>query len=150
MRQALVESIGTSTQDRYPRGSVVVCVSCGRPIYALERGLALGETMGRARSAFVPVSPDALLDLCARFDIDPGVRAHIRDIADLREYCETIPRPVAGSQADCPKCGRVFVQARSAERSDTTDRAYVWELTTIAPRGHKHTFLTGGDAWAPR
>jgi hypothetical protein len=153
MRQALIESIGTSTQDRYPKGSIVICTSCGHPIYRLERGVGVGESMGRARDAFAPVSPVDLLELRDRTDIDPGVRACVREmraIADLRLYCDTIEWPVAGTPALCPKCDHVFVQARTSERSDTNDRAYVWELTTILPPGHGVAALRGGDLWNPR
>jgi hypothetical protein len=148
MRQALLESIGTSTQDRYPKGSIVICVSCGHPIYRLERGLGLGEPMGRARDAFVPVSPHDVIELRERLEIDTGVRACVRALVDVRDYCDTIPRPISGTPATCPKCDQVFVQARSAENSDTLDRAYVWELSTIPPRG-AHP-LRGGDIWDPR
>ena len=150
MRQALLDSIGHSTQDRYPKGSIVICVSCGRPLYRLERGVGLGETMGRARDAFVPVSPLDVVELRDRLGIDAGVKAQVREIVDVREYCDAIPRPTAGAPALCPKCDQVFVQARTAEAGDTNDRAYVWELSTIAPVGAVVQALRGGDLWAPR
>lgn len=145
MRDALIDSLaqpGQATTDRYPAGAIVICVSCGRPLYRLERGIGVGERMGRARDAFVPVSPDDLLALSVRPDVPAGVVAHIRAIPDLRVYVDAIPRPRAGSPALCPHCQQVFVAARTAEVSDTIDRAYVWELHVIPPLP-----MRGGGRW---
>lgn len=150
MRQALIDSIGHSTQDGYPKGSIIVCVSCGKPIYRLERGIGIGEGLGRARDAFVPVTPADIDYIVSRSDLDPGVRAHVREIQDVRQYCDAIARPTAGTPATCPKCDQVFIQTRTGEQSDTIDRGFVWEPTYIPPVGAAPMALRGGDLWAPR
>jgi hypothetical protein len=150
MRQALIDSLGHSTQAGFSAGTIMVCVSCGRPIYRFERWASVGAGLKSVREAVAPVAPRDIYELRERHDIDPGTRAQAWEIADVREYCDTIARPKSSDPGACPKCHLAIAQFRSAERSDTVDRAYVWELSTIPPKGITAAPLRGGDLWTPR
>lgn len=134
MRAALERSTALRPEaTHYERGSIVICTSCARPLYRLERGISLGEKVGRSVSAFVPVSVADLQILAGRHDVDPGVRAHVLHEPNLRAYVDRLTAPRTGAPALCPFCQQVFVQGRTVEVADTTDRAFVWELVTIPP-----------------
>lgn len=140
MRHALKESIGSVLLEtvRYPKGSIIVCTSCAKPIYKLERGIAAGEKAGRAASAFKPVSVYDLMDLQWRSQggTEPGLVAAMREWTgeQMKAHADRLTAPKAGDPMLCPACGEVFVQSRSSESSDTKDRAYVLELLTVPPR----------------
>lgn len=143
MRAALAESIERGpTMELYPRGAIVCCVSCARPIYRLERSIGIGEKASRAVLALRPVAVSDLEELAQREDVDPGVRAVVRAIPQRAHYADTIERPRAGDGAICPKCGGAMIVGRTAETSDTIDRAYVMELHCINPVGHAQARLT--------
>lgn len=132
----------------YTKGSIVICTSCARPLYRLERGIELGERMGRAAAAFAPVTASDLAILRDRHDVDAGVRALLTAEPSLAQYADRIPSPRAGQPALCPFCEQVFVQGRSTEVADTRDRAYVWELVTIPPIGNRGRLVgETGDLW---
>src|SRR3990170_4660345 len=122
MRAALTESIGRQPEHEYPKGSIIVCISCGRPLYRLERGIAYGEKAGRARDALRPVTVTDLVELRQRVDLESGVRALLHELSSsFLAYVDAIPLPTQGSPALCCFCGQAYVVARSAETSDTID-----------------------------
>lgn len=135
MRAALEHSIARhgGQPDAYEKGSIVICTSCARPLYRLERGIGIGEKAGSFISAFAPVRAADLVILRDRTDVDAGVRAHLKTEPNLAHYADRIATPRTGQPALCPFCDQVFVQGRSVEVADTRDRAYVWELVTIPP-----------------
>jgi hypothetical protein len=140
MRQALQDSLAGALLETiaYPKGSIVVCTSCAKPIYKLDRGLGAGDKAGRAASAFKPIGLWDLVDLQWRAHglVDAGLTAVLRGWTadEMKAHVARIGEPVAGDPMLCPVCGDVYVQARTAEVSDTQDRAYVIELLTIPPR----------------
>lgn len=150
MRAALAESLARPavSAEGYVAGSIVICLSCARPLYRLERGVAVGETPSRAIDAFRPVRVSDLDALRDRPDVDAGVRAHIVAAAGhLHAYTESIPLPRMGAKMICPFCEAPWVVGRTAERQDTHDRAFVYELHTIPPRGPHAPFRGAADWW---
>ena len=137
MRAAIERSLAVHQARTvyYDRGSIVICTSCGRPLYRLERGIELGEKAGRCVSAFAPVSVADLETLLERRDVDAGVRAQIRAIESLADYTSRIVPPRTGMPMLCPFCDQVFMQGRTVEQADTIDRAFVLEPVVIPPRG---------------
>ena len=140
MRRSLIDAARVSpdpNQREYARGSIILCNHCALPIYRLERGIGIGEKAGRAVSAFKPVRLRDVLWLVGRVDVDPGLRATLgmMTIAEHRALIDHIGEPRTGDPALCPHCGHGFVQARTVERAETIDRAYVWELLTVPPAG---------------
>jgi hypothetical protein len=137
MRAALQESIARAGGDRWAAGSIVVCTSCGRPIYRLTRGIGAGEKVGRSVEAFAPVEWRDIEALIQRQDLEPGLRARWRSETreQWRERLAAIPPPRSGDPCKCPLCTNVFVQARAGEPTEFLDRAYVVELVTIPPEG---------------
>jgi len=138
MRQALKDSLAASPvreSNGYARGSIILCVSCGRPLFRLDAGIGIGERAGDAASKLKPVLPRDLVTLVERPDVHAGLRAWIKSMtwAELMSYCELVPSPRAGDPCLCPQCGHVWVGARTAEASDTVDRAYTMELHVIPP-----------------
>lgn len=149
MRTALQRSIARQPQATYyERGSIVICTSCARPLFRLERGIDVGEKAGRSVSAFVPVTVADLETLRERPDVDAGVRALLRAEPSLRHYADRIAAPRTGQPALCPFCQQVFVQGRTSEAADTIDRAFVWELVTIPPTTGRLGLAAGArDLW---
>jgi hypothetical protein len=141
MREALRDSIAGALRETvtYPKGSIVICTSCAKPIFRLERGISAGEKAGRAASAFKPLSIGDMIELQGRAvsgTADAGVIAALRmwTLAQVTDHVKKLHDPKAGDPMVCPACGDVFPQARAAEVSDTQDRAYVVELITVPPR----------------
>ncbi len=152
-RQSVQASIAASpagNHELYPRGSIVVCVSCAQPVYRLERSIYIGERAGRSADAYRPVRVADLLELRDREDIDAGLRASLngRSHAELQAICDRITPLRAGAPLACPLCTHALVFARSTEQSETIDRGYVIELVTIPPKGHRQTVLTRGAKYA--
>jgi hypothetical protein len=138
VRDALRESIEASpaTQSAgYPCGSVVLCVSCNKPLFVLAAPIGIGERAGRTAWKLSPVRPKDLRTLVERDDVHPGLRAWIKSQAhtQLMTYCDLIPQPRAGDPCLCPQCGHVWVEGRTAGIDDTTDRAFTLELHVIPP-----------------
>ena len=140
----------------YPKGSIVVCVSCAAPIYRLERGIYVGEKAGRSADAYRPVRVQDLIELRGREDIDAGLKSILTNMssAQMARHCDQIRALVAGDPMVCPSCTRSFVAVRSsanpAEAGETIDRGYVIELLTVPPVGHKGALLHGGKVRARR
>lgn len=135
MREALRESLATGRPTYIPRGSIVICNVCGKPIYRVEVGIDAGERAGRAIRKFVPVTARDLATLIERPDVHAGTRAWLKaqSWAALMHYAEQIPRPLAGEVPICPKCGHCWCEYRTAEIGDTNDRAVVFEPHIIPP-----------------
>lgn len=153
-RQSVQESIAVSpagNHELYPRGSIVVCVSCAHPVYRLERSIFIGERAGRSADAYKPVRLSDLLELRDREDVDAGLRTALNQLTPhqlQQQICDRVTELRAGSPLACPLCGKAMVLARSAEESETLDRGYVIELVVIPPKGHRMTVLSRGAKYA--
>lgn len=147
MRRALLASLQRpGAVDAYPKGAIIICASCGHPIYRLERGLSVGEKASRMVDAFRPVTPADLEALAGRTDVDAGVRAICLALTpqQRKAYCDALTAPRMGQPAICPRCKEAFIQGRTVEVSDTTDRAFVWEPLAIMPVGMDSPGIRGG------
>lgn len=154
MRQALEDALRLSpvpsTDVVYPAGSIVVCYSCGKPLYRLQASICRGEKSSRSAWKYAPVRVEELQALMARTDLDAGIRASIRylSVDDQRLHCERIPTLTAGDMLDCPACQKPFVFARTSSNQDGvsefTDRAYVLQLATIPPVGKARPLTRAG------
>jgi len=162
MRDSLKKSIEDSPDsqfERYPKGSIVICNACAKPIYKLDFGIALGDKAGKAASSFKPVSEQDILTLARREDIDAGIRAALRamPMTTLAEYIEKLAAAEvkAGEPMICPVCHECFVQVLTTEVSETLDKSYVIEMLTIPPEGlgrpapvrGKHLGAGAGKDW---
>lgn len=147
MRASLKQSLKdtpASGFERYPKGSIVLCNACTRPIYKLEAGIALGDKGGKSATCFKPLTTVDLIALAHRQDVDGGVQAAIRALQPEQERRLTDAAcPKAGDPMLCPVCQECFVQVLSVERSEVLDKAYVIELLTIPPEGHKPVAVRG-------
>ncbi len=136
MRDALRASLSTDPGfEGYPKGAVIVCGDCWRPIYKLERGVAPGDKCGRAASAFAPMRQADFRDLDTRVDLDAGWRGLLAVYA-LSPESQAVTgarRPRAGDEAVCPACGGQFLKVRTVTKSETLDHAYVWEMLWVPP-----------------
>lgn len=140
LKQSLADSAaGDQVDFRYPKGSVILCNACARPMAILEHGIALGARCGRMVSAIAPLTVAQLVELGEREDIDAGVRAFVKGLSpeQLKEHCEKSPRYRTGDPMICPFCHQCFVQVLSVDKHETLDKAYVIELVTLPPQGHK-------------
>lgn len=141
MRESLKRSLEHTPAgqgwERYPEGSIVLCNACALPIFRLDRAISLGNRMGQAASAFKPLTLSDLSLLAEREDIDPGVSARVRAMAEpeRRAHVARLREVRAGDPALCPCCGRGFLQVVSVERHEVLDRAYTVEMLTVPPLG---------------
>ena len=140
MRESLKKSIADSpvkNQDRYPKGSVVLCNACAEPIFKLDRAIALGDGAGRLASAMKPLDVKDLVALGDRDDIDAGVKASVqaKTREDLVAHAQKLHEVKAGDPMLCPLCSCCFVQVLAVGKHEVLDRAYVIELLTIPPQG---------------
>lgn len=144
LRKSLQDSPATH-QAHYPAGSIVICHSCARPIYVLDRPLGLGQKAGRGASAFKPIALSHLAELADRQDIDAGLRAVVASwtLDQRKAHLAQLNEPRSGDPMICPVCHDVFVQVLTVEQNETLDRAYVIELMTIPPLGQKAIALRG-------
>lgn len=112
-----------------------MCGDCWKPVYVLERGIAVGDRGSRAASAFRPLTWADCQTLFTRPDLDATWRAFWMTFcaSPALQVLLDAPRPRAGSEALCPLCGGTYLKGRTVERADTIDRAYVLEMATIAP-----------------
>lgn len=148
MRASLQKSIADSPalrQDHYPAGSIVLCNSCAKPLYKLDRPIGIGQKAGRGASAFKPIAMADLVELSERPDVDAGVRATIRSWSfDQRKaHIARLNEPRSGDLMLCPCCTQGFTQVLSTEATETNDKGYVIELVTLPPRGYRGTALRG-------
>lgn len=140
MRDSLKKSLADSPIrdfERYPKGSIVLCNLCAKPIFKLEAALTVGMKGGRAAQLFKPVTLADLMELEGRQDIDAGIRATIASWTpeQRREHLAGLREMRAGDAMACPACGGCFAQVLTTEKTETHDRAYVLELLTIPPIG---------------
>ena len=126
-----------SMAQGYPRGSICLCPDCWRPVFALERGIGLGDKGGRAASAFRPLTVADVRALVDRADLDATWRALLRDWASSPaiEPVLQAARPKAGDPAVCPSCGGTWVKVIERERGSARDRAYELQLLHVPPLG---------------
>lgn len=136
MRASLRASLANDpTFEGYPKGSIVICGDCWKPVYVLERGISLGDRGGRAASAFRPLTWADCQTLFTRPDLDPAWRGLFAAFcaSPAAQAMLHAPRPRAGQDATCPLCGGSYLKGRTVELADTLDRAYVLEMATIPP-----------------
>jgi hypothetical protein len=125
----------------YPKGSIVVCRECGKPIYRLQASIYWGEPVGKSAWKYVPVTVSEIMDLAARMDLDAGVRAamKITSAEEWAAHCETIPTVKPGDFMDCPSCRKSFSVAATRPGDDAmasfSDRGYQVQLSVIPPFG---------------
>jgi len=135
-REALRASLATDPGfEGYPKGSIIVCGDCWKPIWKLERGITPGDRCGRAAGAFAPLTLADLRDLDGRPDLDEGWRGLLAVYALSPSARAVIGarRPRSGDAATCPACGGQFLKARTVTQSETLDHAYVWEMLWVPP-----------------
>lgn len=123
----------TDSGEGYPKGSIVLCQSCLKPLYVLERGIGPGSKAGRSVDAFRPFE---MLDFSVlAHSMDAGVSAQARawTTSERAEHCRKITRPKAGDPMLCPACGHSYTRVVADEAAEVIDRAYVVELVTIPP-----------------
>lgn len=140
MRASAVKSAADSPVagfERYPKGSIVLCNACSKPIAKLDGGIALGDKAGRMAQQFKPLSLSDLQTLAAREDIDAGIRALVRGwtVAESKAHVAALCEFRAGDPMLCPCCHDCFVQVLGVEKDEVLDKAYTIELLTIPPSG---------------
>lgn len=139
MRESLKKSIADGPRgfEKYPRGSVVLCNACARPIFKLDRSICVGDRVGQAASAFKPLDAVDIAALAERTDIDAGVRSTLQ--AQSREeraaHVASLREVKTGDPMMCPLCGGTWPQVISVERHEVLDKAYTLELLVIPPTG---------------
>lgn len=135
MRDALRKSEADAVGGRlhHQAGDVVLCCSCAKPLFVLERGIALGDRAGRLVDAFAPITPALIEALSQNRTLDVGVRAWCRSLdgPGRKAHCDRIQRPKTGDPMQCPHCLNPWVQVLTAGADDTLDRAYTLELVTV-------------------
>lgn len=152
LRRSLAHAGSVAGEVVYPKGSIVVCVACGAPLYKLIASIWLSEGAGKSRWKFVPVTVEDLAAIVARVDLDAGLRANVKfkfaTTDAQRQHCASIV-PLAdvpqGSFApNCPSCQKPYAYSRSVETAEINDRAGVIELNTIPPVGHARPLTMAG------
>jgi hypothetical protein len=146
MRESLRKSLDDQPGfERYPKGSIVICHSCAKPIFKLDFGIDVGDKVGRCVSAFKPVSTADVESLIGREDIDAGVRAGLAALTpdERTAHLQALHEMRTGDPMVCPCCLGVFVQVLAVTPDEVLDRAYTVELVTIPPDGST-------KAWAVR
>ncbi len=127
----------TSMADGFPKGTICLCPDCWRPVFALERGLSLGDRGGRSASAFRPITRADLQGLVTRPDLNPTWQSLLRAwmvTPDLERVLRA-DRPRPGDPAICPNCGGQWIKVEERERGSMGDRGYVLQLVDIPPNG---------------
>jgi hypothetical protein len=125
--------------DQYPKGSVVICNACARPIYKLDYSVPFGSGAGRMAKAFKPLTLADVDVLANRQDVDAGVRASLSQLTVEQriDYVNKLQeREIkTGDPMLCPVCNDCFVQVLSIEHHEVLDKAYTIEMLTIPPSG---------------
>jgi hypothetical protein len=133
----------TGAEIIHPKGSIVVCRTCGVPLYRLVANIWDGESCGDTRWKYAPVEMQDLQVLMERPDLEPGVRAAIKFWTPAQQYahCTVIPALENGKEfPECPSCHREMVLGEIPQDRDGKarfiDRAYTKVcLKTIPPFG---------------
>lgn len=158
MRDSLKKSIADSPAkgfERYPKGSLVICNACARPIFKLDAPIELGTGSGKMARAFKPLTVSDLDTLADRDDVDAGLRSWAALLTPMEKQLHVgkLREVHAGDPMLCPCCGDCFVQVLSVEHHEVLDKAYTIELLTVPPQGvAKPSPLTGkhigvGKGW---
>lgn len=123
--------------DGYPKGSICLCPDCWRPVFALERGISLGDKGGRAASAFRPLTQADLAGLTERGELNSQWRSLVKAWIASGDAKRVLvaERPKSGDPAICPNCGGTWVKVTERENGSALDRAYELELVHIPPAG---------------
>jgi hypothetical protein len=134
MREGLRASVEAARGrlEGYPKGSVVLCAACGRPLYRLRRAIEPGASVARSVTAYGPVTPADLEALAELAGLAPP-EAEVR--AARQAYCARIPEVRTGQPACCPFCGLSWVRVWAPTASELVDRAYTWTLVVLPPLG---------------
>lgn len=125
----------------FPRGSIVVCRACDKPIYKLQQSIYNGEPAGKSAWKYAPVQVKDILELIERNDLEAGQRAMLKTLSltEWHEHCDRIPEKKAGDFMDCPACGQDFARGLIPDTVDGQhmfpDKGYVIELAIIPPQG---------------
>lgn len=140
VRDSLKHSVNDSPVkgfEKYPKGSIVLCNECAKPIFKMDYAICLGDKAGKTAEAFKPVSLADLAELAGRVDVDAGVRAMVNgwDIDARKAHVASLKEMRAGDPMMCPCCQKCFVQVIATEKHEVLDRAYTIELLTIPPFG---------------
>lgn len=140
MRDSLKQSIKDTPVrgfEKYPKGSIVLCNACAKPVFKLDEPICLGDKGGRMAKAFKPLSVADLVDLGERQDVDAGVKALVNgwDADAKKAHVAGLREVRAGDPMMCPACGDCFVQVISIEKHEVLDKAYTIEMLTIPPKG---------------
>jgi len=140
MRDSLKKSIDHTPArgfERYPKGSLVLCNACSKPVFRLDVSVSLGEKAGQAARAFKPCSVQDLLTLANREDVDAGILALVRSMTleQMQAHVASLREMKSGDPMICPACGDCFVQVVSVDREEALDRSYTVEILTIPPQG---------------
>jgi hypothetical protein len=155
MRQALDDALRLSpvpTVDvAYPSGSIVVCYSCGIPLYRLTRNIYVGQSAANPSETYAPISLELLRQIAERRDIDAGIRGAINamSVDDQRLHCDTVPWPlVNGVKTTCNKCHGSWTFQRTSADADGAkqllDSVGVIQLATIPPVGKARRLTVAG------
>lgn len=131
----------------YPKGSIVVCLECGKPLYRLQASIYLHEHAGRSSNwKYAPVAVRDIVGLMERHDLDPGQIAALKSLslADWYAHCAKIPSLPTDESAgerysECPACGKPFVFGAIRDDADGAsrfgDKGYQIRLAIIPPSG---------------
>lgn len=139
--RALRLSPSPASDVMYPKGTIVLCYHCAKPLYRLQASIYVGEPMARSAWKYAPVSLADVIDLMQRSDLEPGQRAAFKAVPleDWRAHVDKIPEMRPGDFADCAACHKqfVFAQTSSSEdgRFEFADKGYVITLAVIPPQG---------------
>lgn len=122
---------------RHPKGSIVLCASCWKPLYKLEHGISFGD---RLRSdTYRPLTAADYADLAERATHDHALNAGIAalwrswSVQQHQVMAAAITAPRAGDQPVCPLCGKSWMFVTAVEANEIIDHAYVCDLMTIPP-----------------
>ena len=141
MRESLKKSLDDNPNalERYPRGSVVLCNACARPIFKLDRSICVGDKVGQSASAYKPLDAVDLAALQERIDVDAGVRSTLRAQTPAERAAHLAglegQELRTGEPMMCPLCKASFVQVLAVTKHEVLDKAYTVELLIIPPPG---------------
>lgn len=123
--------------ERHPKGSIVLCASCWKPLYKLEHGISFGDRL-RA-DTYRPLTEGDYVALADRAAKDHALNAGIAGVwrswtdEQRRAMAHRVTTPRAGEQPVCPFCAKAWMFHWAQEEAEVNDRAYVCDLLTIPP-----------------
>lgn len=123
--------------ERHPKGSIVLCAACWKPLYKLEHGISFGEKVRADTYRPLTASDYASLSDRAAHDhaLNAGMAALWRSWSEdqRKAMASRIHTPHPGDTPLCPLCGKSWMFFWADEASEVLDRAYVCDLLTIPP-----------------